>query len=169
MREVYSNMKQKLTLSALLLALALGSSACGKDAGLEAYKDNMNQFYEALAEKSDAIDMLDPTSETAVEDLLALLDDIKAEFTALGEMSVPKQFSSIESLADDAASYMDEANRLYHDAYADGGYDSSIGDAAKENYDRAMKRISYIADIFHGEVPDDENVTVITEEGEGEH
>lgn len=156
-------MKKKSILSALLLSLALSVSGCGKDAELDAYKENMNGFYEALLEKSDAIDMIDPASDTAVDDLLSLLDDINTEFTNLGEMSVPKQFESIEPLADDAASYMDEANKLYHEAYADGGYDSNIGDAAKENYERAMKRISYIADIFRGEVPDDENVTVITE------
>lgn len=161
------SVKMKLTLCALLLSAAFSLNGCGKDAALEAYKENMNAFYETIQEKSDAIDMIDTSSETAVDELLSLLDEINVAFTELGEMEVPKQFSSIESLADDAASYMTEANELYHEAYADGSYNDIKGDAAKENYDRAMKRVSYIADIFHGEIPDDANVTVITEDENG--
>ncbi|MBO5291672.1 MAG: hypothetical protein J6B10_00600 [Lachnospiraceae bacterium] len=156
-------MKRKTTLCTLLLMLTLSMTGCGKDEQLETYKEDMTAFYEVIQEKSDAIDMIDTTSETAVDELLGYLDDINTEFTALGEMKVPKQFASIESLADDAASYMNEANRLYHEAYANGSYDDSVGEAARQNYERAMKRISYIADIFHGEIPDDANVTVITE------
>jgi len=157
-------MKKKLFFPALLLTCIFGVTGCGKDETLETYKEDMNAFYEAVQEKSDAIDMIDTSSETAVDELLGFLDDINQEFTALGEMTVPEQFASIEPLADDAASYMAEANRLYHEAYMDGFYDENTGEAAKQNYERAMKRISYIADIFRGEVPDDANVTVITEE-----
>ncbi len=161
-------MKKRLMLGTLLLFASVTFTACGKDAALDTYKDDMTSFYETVHEKSDAIDMLDPTSDTAVSDLLSLLDEINTAFTQLGEMEVPKQFSSTESLADDAAIYMNEANELYHEAYANDSYDENTGEAAKENYERAMERISYIADIFHGEIPDGDNITVITEDENGE-
>lgn len=160
-------MNRKRWLSLFLLLLPLSVGGCGRDEALDAYKEEMNRFYEAVQENSDAIGAIDTTSDTAIEELLGYLDKMESEFTALGDLEVPKQFSAIEPLADDAASYMQEANQLYHEAFAEGYYDDVSGEAARQNYERAMKRVSYIADIFQGDVPDDENVTVIVEDEDG--
>ena len=81
----------------------------------------------------------------------------------MAEMDVPKEFISIESLADEASEYMTEAVSVYHQVFEASEFDSATADIAGENYDRAMKRLSYISTLLQGELPDDENI-IITEE-----
>lgn len=49
---------------------------------------------------------IDPESDTAMEDMLTALDDLAAEFNTLAEIEVPRQFSAIENLADEAGDNM---------------------------------------------------------------
>lgn len=147
----------------LMMTLALIQTGCGKDKKLETFKEDMNNFSAAVLEKGGQIDSIDVNSEDAVNEFLSLLDEINAEFTSLGNLEVPKQFENVEDLADDAASYMNEAVTLYHEAFESDVYDEDVELAARENYTRAMKRVSYIADILRGEIPEDANITIITE------
>lgn len=154
---------KKLLLSAILLCLFL--SGCGKkNQELTEYQENMTTFYEQVSTISASIEAIDPASETATADLLSNLDLMSEQFQYLSEMTVPKEFENVESLANDASSYMSQAVELYHEAYSNGSYNEYTAQAAYEYYARAMTRISYISDLLQGKIPDDANVVVTTGE-----
>lgn len=155
-------MKIKVLLfTALMTAFCL--SGCGKDAELEEYKANMTTFTENVTDIKLRMDEIDTSSEDAVSELLDCLDELQIQFEDLAEMEVPQKFASVESLADEASSYMTEAVTLYHDVFEAAEYDEATADVAVQNYDRAMTRLSYISTLLQGELPEGENI-IITEE-----
>lgn len=148
----------------LILFVSFLLTGCGKDKNLEVYREAMHTFYDDMVAKTEAIDLIDPSSDTAVDDFLSGLDDLDALFVSLAEMEVPKEFSGAADLADEASENMSQAVALYHNAFEGEEFDSYTAEAAMAYYERAMKRVEYIGDILSGEIPDDANVTVITEE-----
>ena len=50
--------------------------------------------------------------------------------------------------------YMQEAVRLYSQAFEEDYVNDSFIQAAGENYESAMKRVHYIATILQGEIPE---------------
>ena len=162
LRKVYFNMKIKTLLFCMLLSVFC-LTGCGKDAKLEQYKDDMTAFTENVSEIKMQMDEIDTSSEDAVTDLLICLDELQIQFTALADMEVPKEFISIESLADEAGAYMTEAVTLYHTVFEASEYDEATADIAQQNYDRAMTRLSYISTLLQGELPEGDNI-IITEE-----
>lgn len=155
--------KKNFLTAAVLISLLL--TGCGKDEALEKYYSEMEAFVLEADNGFDALNSIDPSSETAVEDMLTALDGLAVSFQTLADIEVPNEFSANESLADEAASYMAEAAELYREAYADGTYYSNVAEAAQENYSRAVKRMEYISMILQGEMPTDESITIITETG----
>ena len=154
----------------IFLAAVLLFSGCGQNTALTAFHEDMNGFYESLSAAADAIEAIDPASETAVNELLAQLDQMDSLFQSLASIEVPDdyedQFGNIEELADQASEYMTETGVLYKEAYEQDTPDSSLLLAAEESYSRAMKRVNYIAQLLQGQVPEGENITVIENEDE---
>ncbi|HOO79936.1 MAG TPA: hypothetical protein PLZ77_03220 [Lachnospiraceae bacterium] len=144
----------------LPLSLMLLLSACGNKSDLEVYQDSMNKIYQEIITTSTSINGIDATSADAVDTLLAELDTMNASFQTLAAIEVPEEFSSCESLADDAATYMSESVDLYHQAFADGNYQADLGSQAKSKYETAMLHIKYIGDLLMGNVPEGDGVTV---------
>lgn len=144
-------------LTVTLLSFCL--TGCGSKE-LDTYKEDVTTFIDNVTVLNDNINSIDVTSETRVTDFLSYMDELSAEFTRFAELEVPEQFASIETLADDAGTYMSEAVALYHQAFEAEVLDTTILDIASQNYQRANKRIDYIATILQGELPDDESVTV---------
>lgn len=155
-------MKIKIFLSAILLSL-LTLTGCGKDAKLEQYKEDITAFTENVSDIKLRMEEIDTSSEDAVADLLICLDELNVQFTLLADMEVPKEFISIESLADEAGSYMTEAVSLYHEVFEAEEFDAASADIAAQYYDRAMLRLSYISTLLQGELPEGDNI-IITEE-----
>lgn len=155
-------MKRKISILIGGLCLLL-FTGCGGDEKLNTFHDEMDNFYNSLAGTVNDLESIDPQSETAVDDMLTDLDAMAVLFSDLAAIEIPAEFESLSELPGEAADYMAEANRLYHDAYADGGYDDALAAAAGENYSRAMKRINYIAIILQGRLPDDDNIILISE------
>lgn len=147
-----------LFLTFVLLTVCL--TGCGKEKALEKYKADVETFITDISAINDNINSIDMSSETRVEDFLTYADELEEAFTWFAELEVPKQFSSVESLADDAGVYMSEAVSLYHQVFEADVLDPLLLDVASENYKRANKRISYIASILQGETPEDEGITV---------
>lgn len=144
--------------SALLLV------GCGsKSSNLETYKTNMNAFFDAVSDYNDAINEIDPNSETATKDLLSDLDGMNAEFQKMASYPIPDEFSSLGDLAKESASYMSQAVAAYHQAY-DGAFNKDSADLAVQYYERANNRVHYMIMILHGEVPSGEGVTVTTKD-----
>ncbi len=157
-------MKHNLLLTLFLSIALLTLTGCGKEnKALNIYKEEMTNFCNDIKEQNDIINAIDPSSESATDDLLTALDTLNEKFTILSEMTVPEQFSSIESLADEAGSYMSDAVTMYHEAFEAEEFDPATLEAANENYERAIKRVQYIGDILMGNMPDGDDVTVTDE------
>lgn len=152
----------------MLIASIMIAALCGcgkKDEQLEQYKADMTAFTDEIDELVTAIENIDLNSENRTQELLGYLDEMDAAFAKMGGLEVPEQFSNIEDLADEASENLSEAVALYHQAfdYPD-NYDPQIIDAALEYYSRAFKRLDYIGTILQGEIPDDENITIISDD-----
>lgn len=160
--QLFQNKKRNKS-AVLLMTVCLLLTACGKNKEEEkitAYRDSMTTCYESIVSSTSALDAINPSSNTAVTDMLGELDQINTAFQDMAALEVPEEYASIESMADDAAYYMSEASRLYHEAFADGGYLPDVGNSAKLQYKAAMTYLSYIGDILMGEVPEEDDVTV---------
>ena len=147
----------------ITLVCMMALAGCGEKEELTAFKENINNFYTEVSAIETAISSIDEQSEDAVATLLINLEQMSSQFQQLADMEVPEEFISVEDLADDTASYMHEAVRLYGEAYEEDYVSDSLIQAAAENYESAMKRINYIAVLLQGEIP--EGATVI--EGDG--
>ena len=153
---------KKIPVAATLILVSILFTSCGStDQALDDYQKNMTTFNDSLSSTTEAINAIDTTSPDATEQLLSYLDELDVIFKDLAAMEVPVQYSAIESLADEAGSYMTEAVSCYHAAFADGSYDDYNATLAQEDYKRAMTRVQYIGDILMGVMPEGENVTII--------
>lgn len=157
-------MKFKLIIISALLTFSVFTCGCGKDAELTKYEEEVTAFIDSVGDTKLRMEEIDINSDSAIADTLLCLDEMQEQFFFLAEMDVPKEFASIESLADEASEYMTEAVSLYHQVFEAEEYDAATADIAGENYDRAMKRLSYISTLLQGELPDDENIIVTEEE-----
>jgi len=134
---------------------------CGKDEELEEYRIQMSDFFDQIEELNSNMNAIDANAEDAPSQLLSYLDAIEAEFEHLAGLEVPKEFMSIESLADEAAENMTQAVVFYHQLYESESFDSNVAQMANEYYKRANLRLQYIISILHGEMPEGDNVTII--------
>lgn len=139
----------------LVLCFSLLLCGCGNKEELEFYKSNMNQFFENVKVYDSSINAIDPESETAVTELLSLLDSMDQSFAQMASLEVPDGFPGVEQLADEASVYMTEAVSYYHQAFEGESYNASLADVAKQNYDRANVRVQYIVSILHGDIPEE--------------
>ena len=156
-------MLKRFTLLIALMMSMLVFTGCGEKEELTVYEENMKNFYAEISEIENAIAEIDESSENAVNTLLINMEEMAACFQTLANMDVPEEFISIEELADDASAYMDEAVRLYSEAYEEDYVSDALVQAATENYESAMKRINYIAVLLQGEIPEG----AIVVEGDG--
>ena len=151
--ERFVRMKFKVLIISALLSLSLFTCGCGKDAELTKYEEEVTAFIDSVSDIKLRMEEIDINSDSAIVDTLICLDEMQEQFFLLSEMDVPKEFASIESLADEASEYMTEAVTIYHEVFEADEYDAA----------NAMKRLSYISTLLQGELPDDENI-IITEE-----
>jgi hypothetical protein len=157
----FLNSRYTTACAALLCGLFL--TACGNDEALTEYQDNMTTFFEEVSACNDGMNSIDVSSDDAVDQLLAYLDQLNDEVAWMAELEVPEQFSAVDSLADEASENMQQAVELYHQVYENDEYDEAVAEAAREYYDRANIRIQYIITILHGEIPEGDGVTYTEE------
>lgn len=149
----------------LLLSLTVFSVSCGKkdndNVELKAYKESMESFFSNVEKIDYSIKTIDPDCDdsSSIESLFEQLDLLEAEFKVLSEVSVPEQFAYNESLADEAYDYMVQANDYYHQSFSETSFNPYTLEAADECYKRANKRVQYIINILHGELPKDDNIS----------
>ena len=145
-------------------------TGCKEDESLNEYQDNMELFFNHLAEFNDGMNEVDVNAEDATARMLDYLDRLDEEVAWMAELEVPKEFSAAESLADEASENMSQAVALFHTVYEGEIFDEAIEEAAMEYYSRANIRIQYIITILHGEIPEGEGVTYTEQDtifGEG--
>lgn len=120
----------------------------------------MTTFFEEL-EKIDAdINTIDPADQDSIDQLFKQFDALEAQFKKLSEIDVPDEYISNKALGQQAYEYMVQANEYLHQSFTDTSYNQNVLDAALECYRRANKRVQFIITILHGEIPQDDGVTV---------
>lgn len=160
-------MKSKQLLPLMALSLSLFLTGCGsKNAEISKFEKDMNTFCDNVAELDAEINNIDSESEDAPDILLNYLDQLDQQFKLLSEMTVPQEYSYIEELADEASEYMSTAVSSYHDAYSNHSYNEYTADFARENYDRACKRVNVILDLLQGKEITDADVVIETGEAD---
>ena len=132
-------MKKKIITLLLATCFALSVTGCGENKDLTKYRKEMDEFFADIEIIHNKMNTIDAESE------------------------VPEEFSSLESLADEASENMSLAVENYHDAYSKDSYNEYTAATADEYYARANKRLQYMIDILHGKMPEGDGVT-ITEE-----
>lgn len=153
----------KKRLFALIALISICITGCSKDQDLEIYNENIRAFTLNIADISTRMEEIDTSSDTAASEVLVCLDEMQEQFLTLAAMDVPKEFASIENLADEASEYMTEAVKLYHEVFESEEYSEETASIAQENYNRALKRLSYISSLLQGKLPEGEDI-IITEE-----
>lgn len=156
-------MKTKRFLIGVISSAMLFLCGCGENKELTAFRTSFDSFCTSVSEIDNSINSIDASAEDASWQLLSLLDDLDVKFQELAALKVPKQFSYIENLADEASENMTLAVENYHTAFESEFYDSNAADIASQYYERAYKRVQYMITFMHGEVPDDENVQLLEE------
>lgn len=152
-----------ITASLILMCLA----GCGKavdNTELEAYKTSMESFFTALEKANTDINAIDATDQDAINSLFEQFDILEKEFNKMAELKVPTEnvpdtFVYIEALADEAAKYMTDANNYLKQSFDGSSYNENTVKPALECYQRANKRVLYIIDLLHGELPKDDNIS----------
>lgn len=157
------NTFNKLVVLCVSLLCGLGLMGCGEDETLTAYQEDMNTFFEHIADFDDNMNAIDASADDATEQLLSYLDQLQAEIAWMAELETPDQFSAVDSLADEADENMRQAVALYHNAFESEVFDEAMAEAARQYYDRANLRITYIRMILHGEIPEGEGITYTEE------
>lgn len=156
-------MKKKTITLLLATCFALSVTGCGENKDLTKYRKEMDEFFADIEIIHNKMNTIDAESEEALDELFECLDDLDSEFKAMAKIEVPEEFSSLESLADEASENMSLAVENYHDAYSKDSYNEYTAATADEYYARANKRLQYMIDILHGKMPEGDGVT-ITEE-----
>lgn len=157
-------MKKSIITFLLTACFALSITGCGESSELKQYKKEMDQFFTNVETIHNKMNMIDEESENSLDELFACLDKLDMEFKLMAQIDVPDEFSSIESLADEASENMSLAVEKYKEAYSKDSYNEYTAATADEYYARANKRFQYMIDILHGKMPEGEGVTITTEE-----
>jgi len=151
--------RKSYLLAATLLSIFL-FTGCSEDEELSAFRTSFDEFCTNVATIDSSINSIDASTESAPDELLALLDELELEFQKMADLEVPEEFAYLENLADEASENMSLAVENYHTAYKAESYDTYSADIASQYYERAYKRIRYMITFMQGEIPDDENVSV---------
>lgn len=160
-----SKNKCKYIIGTLTTVLCL--TACGhtnEEKELADFSSSISSFTASIQDANQQINELDVNDANASQELLSILDELDEKFKELADLSVPEQYQSIETLADEASKNMTNAVSYFHSAYEGEAFDEQDADVAYQYYTRAMVRIEYIGYVLVGEIPENDHVTVQEQE-----
>ena len=160
-----SKNKCKYIIGTLTTVLCL--TACGhtnEEKELADFSSSISSFTASIQDANQQINELDVNDANASQELLSILDGLDEKFKELADLSVPEQYQSIETLADEASENMTSAVSYFHSAYEGEAFDEQDADVAYQYYTRAMVRIEYIGYVLVGEIPENDHVKVQEQE-----
>lgn len=160
-----SKNKCKYIIGTLTTVLCL--TACGhtnEEKELADFSSSISSFTASIQDANQQINELDVNDANASQELLSILDGLDEKFKELADLSVPEQYQSIETLADEASKNMTNAVSYFHSAYEGEAFDEQDADVAYQYYTRAMVRIEYIGYVLVGEIPKNDHVKVQEQE-----
>lgn len=153
-------MKKKIILFLSVLALSVLLTGCGEDPELAKFEKDVQSFCDEIAAIDANINNIDATSANATDELLEYLDQLDQSFKVLAQMSIPEEYAYLEELTTDASSYMTTAVASYHDAFEGETYDAAVAEYARENYERAYKRVTVMLKLLRGEDITEDGVVI---------
>lgn len=153
-------MKHKIIACLASLMLCTLVTGCGEDPELSHFKNSIEDFCEKIADLDEDINNIDASKDNAADELLDYLDEVDIVFQSFGRLDFPEEFDYLESIADEASTYMTQAVESYHEAFSNGSYNPYTADYASQNYARAYKRVNIIIEFLQGKTPDDEGLTI---------
>ena len=160
-----SKNKCKYIIGTLTTVLCL--TACGhtnEEKELADFSSSISSFTASIQDANQQINELDVNDANASQELLSILDGLDEKFKELADLSVPEQYQSIETLADEASENMTNAVSYFHSAYEGEAFDEQDANVAYQYYTRAMVRIEYIGYVLVGEIPENDHVKVQEQE-----
>lgn len=160
-----SKNKCKYIIGTLTTVLCL--TACGhtnEEKELADFSSSISSFTASIQDANQQINELDVNDANASQELLSILDGLDEKFKELADLSVPEQYQSIETLADEASENMTNVVSYFHSAYEGEAFDEQDADVAYQYYTRAMVRIEYIGYVLVGEIPENDHVKVQEQE-----
>ena len=160
-----SKNKCKYIIGTLTTVLCL--TECGhtnEEKEMADFSSSISSFTASIQDANQQINELDVNDANASQELLSILDGLDEKFKELADLSVPEQYQSIETLADEASENMTNAVSYFHSAYEGEAFDEQDADVAYQYYTRAMVRIEYIGYVLVGEIPENDHVTVQEQE-----
>ena len=160
-----SKNKCKYIIGTLTTVLCL--TACGhtnEEKELADFSSSISSFTASIQDANQQINELDVNDANASQELLSILDGLDEKFKELADLSVPEQYQSIETLADEASENMTNAVSYFHSAYEGEAFDEQDADVAYQYYTRAMVRIEYFGYVLVGEIPENDHVKVQEQE-----
>lgn len=144
-----------------MLLLGVTSTGCGeKNPEVNKFIDAIDSFCSEVAAIDAGINQIDAQSESAKDELLLYLDQLDQTFQSFAAIPVPADYSYMEELADEASSYMTTAVSAYHEAFGESSYNEYTAEYARQNYERAYKRVTVILKLLHGEDISGEGATI---------
>ena len=161
------NSKNKCIYIIGTLTTVLCLTACGhtnEEKELADFSSSISSFTASIQDANQQINELDVNDANASQELLSILDGLDEKFKELADLSVPEQYQSIETLADEASENMTNAVSYFHSAYEGEAFDEQDADVAYQYYTRAMVRIEYIGYVLVGEIPENDHVKVQEQE-----
>lgn len=128
-------------------------TGCGQQKKIEEYQGQMNLFFEELAGYDDALNSLDPDSESQIETLLSIISSMEQSFLTMAALEVPKDYEKASEYAKEASDLMSEAASLYRQAFQN-GYDEASYESALSVYRNAHEKLSQMILLFRGLEPE---------------
>lgn len=139
----------------LLVFSALLLSGCGSEKAeeLEAYRKKMDGFFTTLSDCSDQMSAIDPSSDTASDDLLTIIDRISNACMDAAAVEAPAEYRTVQEMAVSANESMTEAKENFHKAF-EGDFDEDAYNKGMTAYDDANEKIRSMISYLHGEETD---------------
>lgn len=134
---------RKAILFSMIMAGSILLVACGKKTKNTDFADQLNDFTVAINKLDDKINSMDTTLSDYDKRLLNNLDEVADVFSGLPELKTD-EYEYYDELADGANYYMKQANKYFHLAFGEDGYNPTFGEQAVNYYNRAIQYVRYI-------------------------
>ncbi len=147
-------MKHKiLTLFTVLTLLLTGCGPSSEE--VLAFQNELNTVISKIEGIHNELESLDVSSESASTQALEALSDLKDAFEELSTIEAKDEaYAFINDLAVEGSQYMEQAYKLFEEAFCGEHYDDDSASLAYQYLERASKRINVIITMLHGEVPE---------------
>jgi len=146
----------KYRIIVFFITFTLLFTGCGPKAEqVIAFQNELNTVISKIESIHTELESLDATNKNASTQALEALSNLKEAFDELASIDVKDEaYTFITDLAIEGSQYMEQAYKLFEEAYTAEHFDKETAELAYQYLERASKRINVIITMLHGEVPE---------------